>query len=77
MQDSELLTEQQVRSRYGLSVSWQRRTRRERRGPRFLKLGKMVRYRISDLEAFLSAHEVDGDMTEKQKRKATDSRSVA
>jgi predicted DNA-binding transcriptional regulator AlpA len=59
MLDVELLTENQVRSRYGLSVSWQRRTRRERRGPRFLKLGKMVRYRQCDIEAYLAAHTVE------------------
>jgi predicted DNA-binding transcriptional regulator AlpA len=59
MLDKELLTENQVWNRYGLSISWQRRTRRERRGPRFLKLGKMVRYRRSDIEAYLSAHAVE------------------
>jgi predicted DNA-binding transcriptional regulator AlpA len=59
MQDRELLTERQVWNRYGLSISWQRRTRRERRGPRFLKLGKMVRYRRCDIEAYLSANTVE------------------
>jgi predicted DNA-binding transcriptional regulator AlpA len=59
MQDSELLTERQVWNRYGLSISWQRRTRRERRGPRFLKLGKMVRYRGCDIETYLAAHTVE------------------
>lgn len=58
MVDQELLTESQVWRQYGLSVSWQRRTRRERRGPRFLKLGKMVRYRRADIEAYLAAHVV-------------------
>jgi len=55
----DLLTERQVAKEYGLSVSWQRRTRRERRGPDFLKLGKMVRYRRSDIEAYLVAHTVE------------------
>jgi predicted DNA-binding transcriptional regulator AlpA len=59
MLDVELLTENQVWNRYGLSISWQRRTRRERRGPRFLKLGKMVRYRRCDIEAYLAAHIVE------------------
>ncbi len=59
MLDPELLTENQLWSRYGLSVSWQRRTRREGRGPRFLKLGKMVRYRRCDIEAYLAANTVE------------------
>jgi predicted DNA-binding transcriptional regulator AlpA len=59
MADRELLTETQVWSRYGLSIPWQRRTRREGRGPRFLKLGKMVRYRRCDIEAYLAANTVE------------------
>ena len=30
-----------------------RRWRRERRGPRFVKLGRLIRYRQSDLEEFV------------------------
>jgi hypothetical protein len=30
-----------------------RRWRRERRGPRFVKLGRLIRYRETDLEAFV------------------------
>jgi predicted DNA-binding transcriptional regulator AlpA len=59
MLDHELLTESQVWHDYRLSLPWQRRTRRERRGPRFLKLGKMVRYRRADIEAYLAAHAVE------------------
>ena len=80
MQDKELLTEHQVWNRYGLSVSWQRRTRRERRGPKFLKLGKMVRYRISDVEAYLLAHEIESNGTLSEvsgDKKAADSQSAA
>jgi predicted DNA-binding transcriptional regulator AlpA len=59
MLEAELLTESQVWHRYGLSVSWQRRTRHEHRGPRYLKLGKMVRYRRTDIEAYLAGHVVE------------------
>jgi len=55
----EILNEQQVHEVYGFSVPYLRRARRERRGPRFLKVGKLVRYRRSDIEVFLSAHEVE------------------
>lgn len=59
MEDGQLLSEREVSRRYGLSVSWQRRTRRERRGPSFLKLGKMVRYRRCDIEDYLAANTIE------------------
>jgi predicted DNA-binding transcriptional regulator AlpA len=55
----EILNEQQVHEVYGFSVPYLRRARRERRGPRFLKVGKLVRYRRTDIEAYLSAHVVE------------------
>ena len=55
----QLLNENQLWNEYGLTIAWQRRVRREGRGPAFLKLGKMVRYRRSDIEAYLSAHTVE------------------
>jgi predicted DNA-binding transcriptional regulator AlpA len=55
----EVLNERQVQELYGFSIPYLRRARREKRGPRFLKLGKLVRYRRADVEAFLTAHEVE------------------
>ena len=55
----EVLNERQVQAVYGLSVPYLRRARRERLGPRFLKVGKLVRYRRIDIEAYLSAHAVE------------------
>jgi predicted DNA-binding transcriptional regulator AlpA len=55
---AEVLKEGQVCETYGLSISYLRRARRERRGPPFLKVGKLVRYRKSDIEAYLAAHAV-------------------
>jgi predicted DNA-binding transcriptional regulator AlpA len=55
----EILNERQVQEMYGFSIPYLRRTRRERRGPRYLKVGKLVRYRKSDIEAYLSAHQID------------------
>lgn len=54
----EILNERQVQEVYGFSIPYLRRARRERRGPRFLKVGKLVRYRRSDIESFLAAHEI-------------------
>lgn len=55
----DILNEHGMFADYGLTVAWQRRARRERRGPRFLKLGKMVRYRRADVEAWLEASTVE------------------
>jgi predicted DNA-binding transcriptional regulator AlpA len=57
--NSEVLNERQVQEVYGFTVPFLRRARRERRGPRFLKVGKLVRYRKSDIEAYLAAHTVE------------------
>ena len=59
MNSQEVLTERQVQEMYGFSIPYLRRCRRERRGPRFLKVGKLVRYKRSDVESFLSAHAVE------------------
>ena len=59
MNTPEILNERQVQELYGFTIPYLRRTRRERRGPRYLKVGKLVRYRKSDIEAYLAAHQVD------------------
>ena len=59
MNTPEILNERQVSETYGFSVPYLRRARREKRGPRFLKLGKLVRYRRTDIESFLAAHAVE------------------
>jgi len=58
-QVKDLLNESEVDQQYGLSRPWLRRCRLERRGPRFIKLGRMVRYRRQDIEAYLSLHAVE------------------
>jgi predicted DNA-binding transcriptional regulator AlpA len=59
MNAQEVLNERQVQELYGFSIPYLRRARQERRGPRFLKVGKLVRYRRSDIETYLSAHAVE------------------
>jgi predicted DNA-binding transcriptional regulator AlpA len=59
MQHDDLLTEREVSRGWSLTVPWLRRTRREGRGPRFLKLGKMVRYRRGDIEEYLAASTIE------------------
>lgn len=59
MANREVLNEREVWEEYGFTIPFLRRARRERRGPRFMKVGKMVRYRRSDVETYLSAHVVE------------------
>ncbi len=54
---AELLTEQQVAERYHVTVHSVRRWRREGRVV-FLKIGRQVLFRPTDLEAFEAGHEV-------------------
>jgi hypothetical protein len=53
---SELLNEKEFYSQYRFSISWQRKMRRTGGGPPFVKIGRMVRYRRSDIENFIGAH---------------------
>ena len=49
----QLLTENETAGRLNCTKSALRRWRRERRGPKFVKLGRLIRYRDSDLETFV------------------------
>ena len=53
------LTEQEVSARTGLSLSTLRAHRFKRIGFHYIKIGRAVRYRVCDLEAFLSKHLID------------------
>ena len=53
------LTEQEVSARTGLSLSTLRAHRFKRIGFPYIKIGRAVRYRVGDLEAFLSKHLID------------------
>jgi len=52
---SSLLTECDVAERLHVSLASIRRWRLEQRGPRYIKLGSLVRYRQEDVETWLSA----------------------
>ena len=53
------LTEREVADMLGLSVATLRAWRHRGRGPRFLRLGRSVRYLPSDLDDFVRASAVD------------------
>ncbi len=49
-----LLTESDIAERLHVSLASVRRWRLEKRGPTFVKVGALVRYRPEDLEAWVS-----------------------
>jgi predicted DNA-binding transcriptional regulator AlpA len=55
-----LLNEYDVARITGVSLGSIRRWRLLRQGPKFLKLGASVRYRVNDLEAWLDARPTGG-----------------
>lgn len=56
---SRALTEREVASHLGLSVSTLRAWRLRHRGPRFVRFGRAVRYFPADIERFIEASAVD------------------
>jgi predicted DNA-binding transcriptional regulator AlpA len=53
------LTEREVADRLGLAVATLRTWRHRGKGPRFLRLGRSVRYLPSDVDDFVRASAVD------------------
>jgi excisionase family DNA binding protein len=51
-----LIDEAALAARLGVSRSTLQSWRYSGRGPRFIKLGRMVRYRVADVDAYLSAN---------------------
>lgn len=60
MPDS-LLTETEVARHLRVSVACVRRWRLEHRGPRFFKIGSLVRYRPEDMEDWIDARPAGGE----------------
>jgi hypothetical protein len=48
-----LLTEHQLARKLGLTISGMRKLRWAGRGPRYLRLGRVIRYRVQDVEDWL------------------------
>jgi predicted DNA-binding transcriptional regulator AlpA len=55
-----LLTEQDVSRQLHVSLATLRRWRLERRGPKFIKVSSLVRYRPEELEEWLASQPVGG-----------------
>ena len=56
---SRALTEREVAARLGLSVATLRTWRMRHTGPRFVRLGRAVRYLENDIDEYVGAHAVD------------------
>jgi excisionase family DNA binding protein len=52
--ENPLLTERETAKLLNCSVAFLRRFRLIRQGPPFIKLGRLVRYRVQDLEAYIT-----------------------
>ena len=52
----QLFSEKEAAARLRCTPAALRRWRRERRGPKFVTLGRLIRYRESDLESFVEAN---------------------
>jgi predicted DNA-binding transcriptional regulator AlpA len=58
-----LVTESEVSRLLQVSLARLRKWRVEKRGPRFIKIGSLVRYRLADLHQWLSLQPTGGDGT--------------
>ena len=59
-----LLSEGQLAELLTVSVAALRRWRLQKRGPKYIKLGTLVRYRLSDIELWLATRPSGGDCTD-------------
>jgi excisionase family DNA binding protein len=59
-----LLTEEEVAKRLHVSLASVRRWRLERRGPQFIKVGSLVRYRPEEFENWLASLPTGGAQLE-------------
>ena len=57
-----LLNEHEVAQMLGVSVATVRRWRLFKAGPKYVKLGALVRYRVSDIERWLASRPTGGSV---------------
>lgn len=43
----------------GMSIAYMRKARTNGRGPAYIRIGRAVRYRVADLEHFITSHRVE------------------
>ena len=70
-ESADAMTESELARKASVSVAVLRKWRREGRGPRFLKLGRLIRYLAGDVDIWLHSHAFGGS----QQRGANDGES--
>jgi predicted DNA-binding transcriptional regulator AlpA len=55
-----LINEHEVASSCSISVLTLRKWRSQKRGPQFVKIGVLVRYRPADVDAWIAGQRLDG-----------------
>lgn len=70
------MAEEQVSKLLNVSVASLRRWRLERRGPAFIKVGSLVRYKPEDLEQWLTIQPTGGSTVAAKRQRATANASV-
>ncbi|OFV95126.1 MAG: hypothetical protein A3F68_10670 [Acidobacteria bacterium RIFCSPLOWO2_12_FULL_54_10] len=55
--EAQFETERELEARLKLKPGAMRRMRREARGPKWCRVGRLIRYRRGDVEAWLKANE--------------------
>ncbi|WP_305909598.1 helix-turn-helix domain-containing protein [Methylomarinum sp. Ch1-1] len=53
-----LLCTKEVSKRYGFTMAWLEQQRWRGTGPKYIKIGRMVKYRVADIEEYLKSCEV-------------------
>lgn len=57
MDERPLIREREAADMLNVSVAALRKWRREGKGPRYIKVGRLVRYRVAELDSFVTQHE--------------------
>ena len=59
MEDRTLLNEKQAAERLGVAVKTMQQWRHFGRGPKFAKIGRLVKYRGTDLDAYITSRTIN------------------
>lgn len=59
MIDKQMYTTDEIATMFGLKESYLRKLRQLRKGPKYFKLGKMIRYHKADVKAWLQKAAVE------------------
>lgn len=51
--------EKQAAKFLGMSVKWMQQARCYGRGPKYIKIGRSVRYNVADLEAYIASRTIN------------------